>query len=99
MVFALYGAFDMATVLSSAPVRHVFDIRVDTLAANIGNYDSSNRNCCNQAIPPGLASRLDNGLRVQLPAELSRITGRDVFRVYSERFAAYAANPPPGVAK
>ena len=99
MVFAMYGALDMATILDDAHARHVFDVGVDTLVANIGKYDAGNWSYYNQATPPGLASRFYNNLHAQLLAELFTVTGREVFRAYSERFAAYASNPPAGVAK
>lgn len=97
MVFAMYGALDMARVLGDSDGQRIFDAGVATLAHDIGRYDAGNWSYYNQASPPGLASRFYHGLHVQLLDELWHITGEEAFRTYADRFKAYLANPPDGV--
>ena len=97
MVFAMYGALDVARVVGDSHAQAVFDAGVKTLAANIPKYDAGNWSYYNQAAPAGLASRFYHGVHVQLLRELWLITGQTVFLTYADRFAAYQASPPAGV--
>lgn len=97
MVFAMYGALDMARVLGDAQAQRIFDAGVATLARDIHRYDAGNWSYYNQASPPGLASRFYHGLHIHLLDELWHITGEEVFQTYAERFRSYQANPPEGI--
>lgn len=99
MVFAMYGAYDLATISGEERAQEIFDAGVRTLADNIHRYDAGNWSYYNLADPPGLASRFYHGLHVQLLRELWLITGLEVFREYSERFASYTSSPPPDVVR
>ena len=97
MIFAMYGALDMARVLHDPHAQQLFDAGVRTVSDNIAKYDAGNWSYYNQADPPGYASRFYHGLHIQLLRELWLLTGKDVFRQYADRFAAYEASPPPEV--
>jgi hypothetical protein len=98
MVFAMYGAWDLWKATGKVEAKELFDAGVRTLRDNLHKYDAGNWSYYNQAKPPGLASRFYHGLHVELLRELFAMTGVDVFRDYADRFARYAAHPPPGVA-
>ena len=97
MVFAMYGALDMARVLGDVKAQQIFDAGVATLAHDIARYDAGNWSYYNQATPPGLASRFYHGLHIQLLDELWHITGDEVFQTYAARFRSYQAAPPEGI--
>jgi heparosan-N-sulfate-glucuronate 5-epimerase len=99
MVFAMYGALDMATVLDDDHARRIWDVGVETLAANIGKYDSGSWSYYNQGSRPQLVTRAYHQMHIELLEELYALTGREVFRQYQERWTTYAENPPEGVPK
>lgn len=99
MVFAMYGALDMATVLGDERARAIWQAGVDTLAANMGKYDSGGWSLYAQGSPRRLATHFYHDLHIELLRELYSLTGRDEFLAYQQRFEAYADKPPPDVPK
>lgn len=97
MVFAMYGALDMAEIVGDNNGRRVWDEGVKTLETAIPRYDSGAWSYYSQKNPPQLASMSYHKLHIQLLTELYQYTDKQVFLDYANQFQRYLASPPPGV--
>ncbi|HXH06592.1 MAG TPA: D-glucuronyl C5-epimerase family protein [Vicinamibacterales bacterium] len=94
-VWASWGVYDYALLTGDAAVRGLFESAAGTMLGNLHRYDVGYWSLyeLSPTRVPMLASPFYHRLHVVQLHVMFRLTGRETFRQFAERWSAYASNP------
>ena len=90
-IWASWGVYDYFLATGEAAAKRLFDSAIDTLAVNIGSYDTGSWSLYEQSGTrmKMLSSPYYHRLHITQLEVLYRLTGLEMFRVYEDRWNEY----------